>query len=45
MPKMKRGGQTSKKGGSVIDSAVNDPAPKNKSKNKNQKGKKQSRGK
>ena len=46
MPKMKRGGQSGKKGGSIIDDELNNPSPKQKNKNaKNQKHKKQSRGK
>jgi hypothetical protein len=48
MAKMKRGAQSGKKGGSVVDDELNNPTPKrknNKNNNKNQKGKKQSKGK
>ena len=44
MAKMKRGGRTGKKGGSVIADELNNPTPKRKN-NKNQKGKKRSKGK
>lgn len=46
--KSKRGAQSGKKGGSVIEDELNNSSPKaknNKSKNKSQKGKKQSKGK
>lgn len=45
MVKSKRGAQSGKKGGSFIDDELNNPTARKNNKNKNQKGKKPSRGK